>query len=83
MIAAPFMSIVAIFFPWLILLLDDNPGGALIALIMQATVIGWLPVSFWALRLVREARKLKKTAKKEKKVKSKATTKESHEAGEE
>lgn len=41
-------------FPWLILLLNDNPGGAILALIMQASVIGWIPASLWAMRIVRE-----------------------------
>ena len=60
-----FLSLIAIFFPWMILLINDNPGGALIALIMQATVIGWLPASIWALRIIRDNRravaKIKKT----------------------
>lgn len=47
------MSILAVFFPWLALLLCDNPGGALVALIMQATVIGWPFASVWAWRTVR------------------------------
>ncbi len=46
------MSIVAIAFPWIIVLLDDNPGGALVALLMQATAIGWIPASVWAWRIV-------------------------------
>lgn len=54
MILRMFWSFIAIFFPWVILLLDDNPGGALIALIMQATIIGWVPASIWALRIVQE-----------------------------
>lgn len=44
------MSILAILFPWLVLLLNDNPGGALVALVMQATVIGWPFASVWAWR---------------------------------
>ncbi len=46
------MSILAIFFPWLVMLLYDNPGGALVALVLQATVIGWIPASIWAWRIV-------------------------------
>ena len=48
----PFMSFLAIFFPWAVLLIDDNPGGALVALILQATAIGWLPASIWAWTIV-------------------------------
>ncbi len=46
-----FLSGLAIFLPWVILLMDDNPGGALIALILQATVIGWIPATVWAWRI--------------------------------
>lgn len=46
------MSLLAIFFPWVILLIDDNPGGALIAIILQASVIGWIPASAWAWKIV-------------------------------
>ena len=53
-----------VFFPWLVLLLDDNPGGAFVALVMQATAIGWIPASMWAFRTVKESReKLKKHKK--------------------
>lgn len=45
------LSILSIFFPWAILLLYDNPGGAIVALIMQATIIGWPFASAWAWRL--------------------------------
>lgn len=45
---------VAAALPWLILLLNDNPGGAILALIMQASVIGWPFASLWAMRVVRE-----------------------------
>ena len=46
------LSLVAIFFPWLVILFNDNPGGALLALALQATVIGWIPASMWAWREV-------------------------------
>lgn len=38
--------------PWLVLLIKDNPGGAVVALIMQATLIGWPFASIWAWRAV-------------------------------
>jgi uncharacterized membrane protein YqaE (UPF0057 family) len=59
-----FWLFIAIFFPWVILLLDDNPGGALVALLLQASVIGWIPASVWALRVVRENTPPRKTKKK-------------------
>ena len=55
-----FMSFLAIFFPWLVLLLHDNPGGAAVALVLQATFIGWIPASIWAWRVVHGTEKTKK-----------------------
>ena len=52
-----FMSFLALFFPWIVLLFDDNPGGALVALIMQATIIGWFPATIWAWRIVHGTQK--------------------------
>ncbi len=49
-------SLFAIFFPWLVLFIDDNPGGAIVALIMQVSLIGWPFASLWALRVQRENR---------------------------
>ena len=48
------LSTLAVVFPWIIMLIDDNPGGAVLALILQATILGWIPSSMWALRVVRE-----------------------------
>lgn len=42
------LSILSIFMPWLVLLLCDNPGGAIVALAMQATVFGWPFATIWA-----------------------------------
>lgn len=47
-----FMSGLAIFFPWLVLLMNDNPGGAFMALIMQATLIGWPFATVWAWKII-------------------------------
>ena len=63
MIGRIFWSIIAILFPWIILLLDDNPGGALIAFLMQATFIGWLPASIWAYRVANPPQPKKSTSK--------------------
>ena len=45
-----FMLVLAVFFPWAVLLINDNPGGAFIALVMQVTVIGWPFATVWAWR---------------------------------
>lgn len=47
-----FMSFLAVFVPWVALLMYDNPGGAFVALVLQATLIGWIPASIWAWRTV-------------------------------
>ncbi len=43
-----FMGFLAIAFPWISMLINDNPGGAVVALIMQGSIIGWPVASFWA-----------------------------------
>lgn len=49
-----FKSLFAIALPWLVILLDDNPGGAILALILQVTIIGWIPAAMWALRVIHQ-----------------------------
>ena len=44
-------------FPWLVLLINDNPIGACIALLMQVSIIGWIPATFWAWRVLNEGEK--------------------------
>ena len=51
----------SLFFPWLILLLHDNPGGALVALVMQVTLIGWPFATFWAWGVIKADKKNKRT----------------------
>lgn len=55
--------VLCVFFPWLVLLLHDNPGGAFVALVLQATAIGWIPASIWAFRTAKEAGTLKSRKK--------------------
>ena len=57
MIQRILMNILAIFFPWAVLLLHDNPGGALVALIMQASIVAWIPASVWAWRTAHAEKK--------------------------
>ncbi len=58
-----FMSLLALGFPWVILLIDDNPLGALGAMVMQATVIGWIPASMWAWKIIHPEAEVKKKKK--------------------
>lgn len=69
-----FMSMLAIFFPWVVLLIKDNPGGALMALIMQATAIGWIPASIWAWRVVREDEEEQEEERRERKRKKRKSS---------
>ncbi len=55
-----FWAFLSFAFPWLVLLIHDNPGGAVVALFMQATLLGWPPATLWAMRTVRENRNLGK-----------------------
>lgn len=55
MISRIFWTLLSLAFPWLVLLIHDNPGGALVSLFMQVTIIGWIPASAWAMRTVKEA----------------------------
>ncbi|KTC98670.1 hypothetical protein [Legionella erythra] len=52
-----FFFLLSMAFPWLVLLIKDNPGGAVMALIMQASIIGWIPASMWAMRVLKESEK--------------------------
>lgn len=50
-----FLTIIALFFPWLSFLLMDNPGAAILAIVMQATLIGWPFATMWALRDINQS----------------------------
>ena len=54
MIGRFFVKLFAIFFPWLVLLICDNPGGALLALVMQVTLVGWPFAASWAIKSLNE-----------------------------
>ena len=57
------MSILSVFLPWPVLLMYDNPGGAFVALVMQATVIGWPFATVWAWRVANPLTKKKEKRK--------------------
>ena len=40
--------VIAFFFPWLTFLLIWRPISGLICLILQCTLVGWLPATIWA-----------------------------------
>ncbi len=41
--------LIAIIFPWLAFMLKGNIGIGILCLILQITVIGWLPATIWAI----------------------------------
>ena len=45
-----FIAFLAVAAPWIIMLMNDNPGAAFVTLIMQATLIGWPFATIWAWR---------------------------------
>lgn len=49
-----FIKLLAILFPWIALFMCDNPGGAIVALVMQTTIIGWPFAASWAVKAVNE-----------------------------
>jgi uncharacterized membrane protein YqaE (UPF0057 family) len=48
------LYVLAVLIPWLVLLFKDNPGGAIVALVLQLTIIGWIPASAWAFKAIKE-----------------------------
>jgi len=63
------MAILSIFLPWLVLLINDNPGGAFVAMVLQATVVGWPFASIWAWRVEYPPQKTHKERKNNKETK--------------
>lgn len=44
------IAFLSAFMPWMVMIINDNPGAAFVALVMQVTVIGWPFASMWAWR---------------------------------
>jgi hypothetical protein len=51
-----FKFLLIISFPWTVLFANDNPGGAILALILQVTLVGWPFAAYWALRVNEESK---------------------------
>ena len=56
-----FLVLLALFLPWLVMFIKDDPIGAILALVLQATIIGWIPATIWALRTLNKPNASKKT----------------------
>ncbi len=40
--------VIAFFFPWLTFFLIARPFAGLLCLLLQCTILGWLPATIWA-----------------------------------
>jgi uncharacterized membrane protein YqaE (UPF0057 family) len=50
------MIILAILFPFLSFLIRGRFSQALAALLMQATIVGWIPAAVWAMKSLQHTR---------------------------
>lgn len=57
------MTLISIFFPCISFLLRGKIFTALICLILQITLIGWLPAAIWAVISLQNSRADKRNAK--------------------
>ena len=46
------LMILALFFPWAFFLIEGMIGYAVLALVFQVTVIGWVVATYYALRMI-------------------------------
>jgi uncharacterized membrane protein YqaE (UPF0057 family) len=53
------MIAVAILLPWLAVLLGRHPFKAAVCLVLQLSVVGWIPAAIWAVTVVNEDRREK------------------------
>ena len=51
------MIVVAVLLPWLALLLIGRVFQAILCLILQVTVLGWIPAALWAVVVVQDDRR--------------------------
>lgn len=65
------MTLIAIFFPFISFLLRGKILTGIICLILQITLIGWIPAAVWAVISLQNARADKRTDKMIRAMKSK------------
>ena len=51
------MIVVAVLLPWLALLLIGRVFQAILCLVLQVTVLGWIPAALWAVVVVQDDRR--------------------------
>lgn len=54
---------IALFLPWLVFFTIKRPIAGVICLILQITLIGWLPATIWAVYALSQYKTDKKIAK--------------------
>ncbi|MDP3704865.1 MAG: hypothetical protein Q8R24_03010 [Legionellaceae bacterium] len=47
------LSILALFFPWFVILIDGQFIAALACLALQLSFVGWIPASIWAWKVAK------------------------------
>lgn len=55
------MTLLAIIFPWLSFILRGRVLTGILCLILQATLIGWIPAAIWAVVSLNNARADRRT----------------------
>jgi uncharacterized membrane protein YqaE (UPF0057 family) len=55
--------IIALFFPWLTFFTIGRPVAGFICLLLQITMVGWLPATIWAVFALSQYKTDKKIAK--------------------
>lgn len=57
------MTLIAIFFPWISFFLRGRILTGILCLILQITLIGWIPAAIWAVISLQNARADKRNEK--------------------
>jgi uncharacterized membrane protein YqaE (UPF0057 family) len=57
------MTLIAIFLPWLSFLLRGRILTGILCLLLQITIIGWIPAAIWAVVSLNNARAERRTDK--------------------
>ncbi|MDA8257926.1 MAG: YqaE/Pmp3 family membrane protein [Betaproteobacteria bacterium] len=55
--------LIALFLPWLTFFTIDKPVSGIVCLILQLTLIGWIPATIWAVYALGQYKTDKKIAK--------------------
>lgn len=45
--------LLALLFPWFVFVMDETFGKALVAFMLQASIVGWIFATIWAWRVIK------------------------------